>query len=116
MASLPASLKEIRKTKGLTQARLAEILEISPRVYNRWEKGTATPYLDTVIQIADIFNVELDELVGRKEPKKDFVIHNHRLFELVQQIDHLPDEDQKALIILLDSLIKKNKLEQLVSG
>jgi transcriptional regulator with XRE-family HTH domain len=114
MAALPERLKEIRLARGLTQVRLAELLEVSPRVYNRWEKGIAAPHLDTVIQIANILQVNLDELVGRQPLQMEFAIHNHRLHTLVGQIDQLPDEDQKALIILLDSLVKRQKMEKVI--
>jgi hypothetical protein len=40
-------------------------LEVNPRVYNRRERGTAVPQFDTVVRIADILQVSLDELAVR---------------------------------------------------
>ena len=39
----------------------------TPRVYNRWEKGGNVPHFDTIVKLADILQVSLDELAGRKE-------------------------------------------------
>ena len=39
MEQFAARLKEAREARGMTQARLAGLLEIDRRVYNRWERG-----------------------------------------------------------------------------
>lgn len=60
-------LKVLRQNKGLSQEDMAEMLEVSCRSYQRYEASTGrcTPPLDTLIKIADIFDVSLDYLVGR---------------------------------------------------
>jgi transcriptional regulator with XRE-family HTH domain len=108
-------LKAAREARKLTQTRLAELLDVSPRVYNRWEKGLATPHFDTVVKIADILKVSLDELAGRKDPAAEVLVHNHKLHSLCEHIDHLSDEDQKALIILMDSLVKRSQLTKVLT-
>ena len=110
-------LRKTRAARGLTQARLAEMLEVSPRVYNRWETGAALPRLDTLVRIADILDVTLDELVGRSEPDGDTLrIHNPELHTLYRQIDRLSDEDQRALVVLLDSLLKRSQFQRMMAG
>lgn len=108
-------LKACRIARKLPQIRLAELLDISPRVYNRWEKGTAVPHFDTVVKIADLLGVSLDELAGRKDPTSEPLIHNHKLHSLCQHIDHLSDEDQQALMVLMDSLVKRSQMAKLLA-
>ena len=115
MTSFAERLKACRMTRKLSQIRLAELLEVSPRVYNRWEKGTAVPHFDTVVKIADLLSVSLDELAGRKDPMSEPLIHNHKLHSLCQQIDHLSDEDQQALAVLMDSLVKRSQMSRLLA-
>ena len=115
MPSFAQQLRVFRSARKLTQARLAELLEISPRVYNRWEQGTAVPHFETILKIADILKVSLDELAGRKEPSGEILVHNHKLQSLCRQIDHLSDEDQKALVILMDSLVKRSQMAKLLT-
>ena len=117
MEQLAEKLREFRQDRGLTQARLAELLEVSPRVYNRWETEAVAPRLDTLVKIANILEVSLDALVGRAEPKESHLrLHNPKLHQLYQEIDHLSDEDQKALVILLDSLVKRSQMGQVLAG
>ena len=116
MEQFPETLRELRKSRGLTQVRLAELIEVSPRVYNRWEGGSAAPRLDTLVKIADILNVTLDELVGRTEATSEVAIQNPKLHQLYHEIDGLSDEDQQALVILLDSLIKRSQMGQILAS
>jgi hypothetical protein len=42
------------------------------------------------------------------------LLHNHKLHELYKRVDLLSDEDQKALIVLLDSLIARANMQKLM--
>lgn len=110
MSALSERLKLLRSTRNITQSRLAELLGVDPRVYNRWERGTAVPQFETVVRIADILQVSLDELAGRQQPSQALKIHNYELHKLYQQVDSLPDDEQKALVLVIDSLIKKSQM------
>ncbi|HEY6528913.1 MAG TPA: helix-turn-helix transcriptional regulator, partial [Cellvibrionaceae bacterium] len=80
---------------------------VSPRMYNRCENGVATPHFDTVVKIADILDVSLDTLAGRSDKDDGPSIHNIKLRELYLKVNQLPDKEQQALIILLDSLVAR---------
>lgn len=61
-------LKELRKEKGLTQERLAEILGVSNRSISRWENGINMPDFDFVIEMAKFYDVSIGELLdGERE-------------------------------------------------
>lgn len=117
MDGFAEKLRDARSSRGLTQSRLAELLQVSPRVYNRWETGAALPRLDTLVKIADILEVSLDELAGRAEPDDEVLkIRNPELHSLYRQIDRLSDEDQRALITVLDSLVKRSQFQRMMAG
>jgi transcriptional regulator with XRE-family HTH domain len=97
------------------QTRVAELLGVSPRVYTRWENGDATPLFATVVKLADILDVSLDELAGRKETDDAAGIRNPELHRLYKKMNQLSDEDQKALIILLDSLVKRSRVRKVMA-
>lgn len=61
----PALLKELREKAGLTQGRIAEILDTPVRTYGSWERGERQPDFDTLIKIADYYHVSTDYLLGR---------------------------------------------------
>lgn len=58
-------LKELREKAGLTQGRIAEILDTPVRTYGSWERGERQPDFDTLIKIADYYHVSTDYLLGR---------------------------------------------------
>ena len=62
-------LKELRKEKGLTQQKVADSLNISQPNYRRWESGERSPSGETLIMLADYFNVSTDYLLSRKKER-----------------------------------------------
>lgn len=114
MTDFHERLRQLRKARKITQTRVAELLGVSPRVYTRWENGDAVPVFATVVKLADILDVTLDELAGRKNIDDDAKIHNPELHRLYSKVDQLSDEDQKALVILLDSLVKRSRMSQVM--
>ena len=115
MTDFHQRLRQLRTARKLTQTRMAELLEVSPRVYTRWDNGDATPQFGTVVKIANILNVSLDELAGRKEAEDGAAIHNPELHRLYKKVDQLSDEDQKALTIVLDSLVKRSRVGKVMA-
>ena len=115
MSNFAERLKQLRTERKLTQGRLAELLDVGLRVYHRWENGDATPHLDTLVKIADVLHISADELLGRSAVQPEHQIHNHELHKLYRQVDQLPDEDQQALLIVLDSLVKRSKFRRVMA-
>ena len=64
-------LKELRQQKNLTQQELAITLDINLSSYQKYERpnNTIKPSLDTLIKLADYYNVSVDYLLGRGEAK-----------------------------------------------
>ena len=58
-------LKEIRKSKGISQLKLAMDLNMSQNTISRYETGEREPGINELIKIADYFNVSIDYLLGR---------------------------------------------------
>ena len=59
-------LKELRKTKKMTQCDLADRFNVSNVTVSRWETGTQTPSLETVLLLAKFFDCTIDDLVEQK--------------------------------------------------
>lgn len=55
------ALKKARKSKGLTQKQLAEMLYVDPSLVCRWEKGQRKVPLVTFAVILDILEMTLDD-------------------------------------------------------
>ena len=59
-----------RKTAGYTQAELAEKINYSDKSVSKWEQGNGVPDIYVLIQLAKLYNVTIDELVGEDAVKK----------------------------------------------
>lgn len=57
-------LKEIRKQRKMSQAKLAEKLGVSRSTVSMWEIGASQPDNDNLLQLAQILNISLDVLLG----------------------------------------------------
>lgn len=65
------NLKDLRKKKGISQARLAGLLGVSRSAVSMWEIDKSQPDPDTLVRLSEILGVSLDELFGRAE-RHDF--------------------------------------------
>lgn len=66
-------LRKLRNEKGLTQEQFAEIIGVSNRSVSRWENGVNMPDFDLLIQIAEYFDVHIEEILDgeRKAPASE---------------------------------------------
>ena len=62
------NLKQLRKNRGLTQDKLAKIINISRSAISMYEIGESEPDFAIAIRLADFFNVSIDCLIGRDLP------------------------------------------------
>lgn len=88
MVDFGITLKNLRTSKQLTQAQLAQRLGLTKSVISAYETGLRMPSYDILIAIAKIFNVSTDFLLG---------------LERKQEVDFsgLNDEEINALLNLI---------------
>lgn len=60
-------LKRCREEKKLSQTQVAEMLNITRQAYNHYETGNRMPTQETLVSLADLFNVSVDYLLGRTD-------------------------------------------------
>ena len=56
-------LKTIRKESPYTQQKIADMLCISLNAYQKYEQAERSPSLETLVKLADIFEVTTDYLL-----------------------------------------------------
>ncbi len=59
-------LKNLRKEKEIGQQELALALNTSRKSISHWETGYSEPSIAQLIMLADLFDVTLDDLLGRE--------------------------------------------------
>ena len=62
-------IRNLREDNDMTQTEISKQLNISQRAYSHYENGTRSIPTEILIDIADIYNVSLDYLVGRTNTK-----------------------------------------------
>lgn len=62
-------LRNLREDRDMTQAEVGEYLHISQRSYAHFEAGTRGIPVEVLIALADLYEVNLDYLVGRTNQK-----------------------------------------------
>ena len=92
-------LKTLRKQVKLTQAQIAEKLNISQQAYASWERGVKKPTQENLVKIAQILNVSVDYLVGNSEEKSDELDNIELLFRMNSK--GLTEEEKKVFSLRL---------------
>lgn len=100
-------LKELMKERRLTQNDLADILNVSRASIYKYQQGKAEPNIETLIKIADYFDVSLDYLCGRQNSNVIFVDsltkEQKKIVSLVRGLTH----DQSLLVLgYLSNMLK----------
>ena len=96
-------LKYLREQKGITQAELGLMLNISPSTVGMWEQGRREPDYNNLKRLADIFNVSTDYLLGYNKFSHFINLTNEQI-ELLNGFYQLNDESKKALLVLMNQL------------
>ena len=70
--SLGENIYKYRAALGMSQASLADELEVSRQSVSKWENNTAIPDLDKLVKMRQLFGVSLDNIVfGDASPQKE---------------------------------------------
>ncbi len=68
--TLGKKLSFYRKNYGITQAELAERLNLSAQAISKWENDSSQPDFENLIKLARLYKVTTDELLGLGAPKE----------------------------------------------
>ena len=60
-------LRQLRESRGLTQAAVAEALLCDQSLYSKYERGLRALPLDAAVRLAQYYRVSLDYLAGLSE-------------------------------------------------
>lgn len=85
--SLSENIAKHRKARSMTQEQLAEALGVTFAAVSKWERGVATPELRFIAEMAELFGVSMDALVG-------FEVMNNGVTDQVDRIRTLQRRKQ----------------------
>jgi transcriptional regulator with XRE-family HTH domain len=113
-ADFPAKLRDLRKSRGWSQGQLAQKIGADLQRVSKYERGVIWPTMELMVAIARAFDVTVDFLIRDEKHAAVGKIKNQELLSQLEQINDLPEEDQKTVVSFLDAFIKRRKFEELV--
>lgn len=97
-AKLGARIRDLRRAKGISQAKTCQAVGMSVDTWSRLERGDGQePRLSTLMRVADALDVNLGDLF----PRRDESLAGTAEHEVMAVVRHLPFETQDALLKIL---------------
>ena len=103
MQTIGKRLAEIRKSKKFKQTELAEMLNVSQQVISNIERGVTAPDIEQLKKFADIYNISLDQLVGREFLGDDADDVERKIISYIKKMD---DEGKELSLGLLSQVAR----------
>lgn len=66
-------LAQFRKAQNLTQNEIADQLHVSYQAVSKWENDLTSPDIQTLKDLAVIFHITVDELIGNDTPRTEYL-------------------------------------------
>lgn len=96
-------IAELRKAHNMTQFELADALDISFQAVSNWERGASMPDISKLPELAEIFGVTIDEILGKNNPAIVQLAHG----ETIDTRAATPEEIEEAAMIAKPSQLEK---------
>ena len=115
-------LASLRRERGILQKELAAYLNVTVATISNYEKGVHAPDYETLVKLADFFDVSTDYLLQRTDSKSSIqtlnqkLVVNYTVSELVNAILQLDQNSMTALIDYYELLSLRNSMNAVKQG
>ena len=108
------NLRLLREEKGISQQKLADMLNISQQAIFKYEKTANEPDISTLIKLSEIFDVSVDYLIGNTEIRKqtdkaDSVLLTEQEYTHIKEWRLLPQNIKNSIDTLISSIHNPDK-------
>lgn len=112
--SLGERIQVLRKENALTQAQLAEKINISLPQIVRYETKNVQPPADVLKRLANVFGTSIDFIVnGDMSEKARDTIKDSKLLQQFKAIEKMDEDDKNVVLKLIDAFITKKQIQKL---
>ena len=111
-------LAKLRRERGLLQKEVAKHLNMTVATVSNYEKGVHLPDLNTLIKLADFYDVSTDYLLQRTDYKASIDTLNYRLSadytvsDLLNTVVELDAHNTQALMDYYELLMLRNSIKR----
>ena len=116
MADLGERIQELRKQKEIAQQKLAELINVSKSMINRYENKGVQPPADVLNKIANVLDTSVDYLInGNKDEKAKASLKQAELLNTFKEIDSMPEDEKNMLLHYINAYLRDFKTRQAYS-
>lgn len=118
MPSFGENLKQLRKSRGYSQEKFAELIKSNQSNVTAWERNERTPHLKTIQYIADIFKVPVSTLLPVAETgivedmDKEIIdtLHsNPKIRLLFDKTRYMTSNDLDAVLTVVNAITRERE-------
>ena len=112
-------LTQLRREKGVLQKDVANQLNVTVATISNYEKGVHLPDLNTLIMLADYFDVSTDYLLQRTDYKSSINMLNHQLSadytisDMLNTMVELDAHNTQSLLDYCELLTLRNSINRI---
>ncbi|MGB8454833.1 MAG: helix-turn-helix transcriptional regulator [Anaerocolumna sp.] len=100
--SFGSNLEKLRKEHKISQSKLGNALGITQQMISSYEKDISSPNIETLIKIADFFEISIDRLVGHITKSEN---PESQKVQLGHLFDSFSTEDKERCLFILNALL-----------
>ncbi len=106
------NMKKLRTMARMSQRELADIIGVSQQSVNKYENHGVEPGIETLIKIADYFNVSVDYLIGRADSETNrenpgSVVLNEKERDFIFEFRRLSDSEKDSILTVISNYLNK---------
>lgn len=110
-------LREARTAKGLSQSKLAKLVEVHVTNISRYERGENKPTSQVLSKLADALGVSADFLMsGTNDEVAQAALIDKKLLEQFKKVEDLPADKKLLIMEFLDAFLIKSDLQKRFSS
>jgi len=107
--NIGTNIRKLRKSNGWTQVELAQKLKLTQQAITAYELGKKKPPIEKLPDIAGLFNVSIEDLIGKKTLKikadAQRLHKNSRTAKIQELYEKLPPLEQRSILKQIKALI-----------
>lgn len=109
--TLGQKIVQLRNQKGWSQDVFGEKIGVHGRRVSLYENDKSNPSLETLIRIAEVFDVSFDYLLTDSlENHSNILINDKSIIPFIIEFDHFTNDDKKTIKAMIEAIaMKKNK-------
>lgn len=106
--NLAANIRYFREQNNWTQQYVADALNVSRSMIAKWENQSAQPDLHMLIKLSELFEISLDQLIGRSITKEHVLREIERIYSLEEEVS----QQDENIIQLIDFIIRNKQFNE----